>query len=151
MVDSSTSVQRAVRKKASRYGRLDAPLVVAANVREPFFDKDDEMEALFGQEQITYFKDYPDPPLKLNRKPDGVWIRGGYRPRYTRLDAVWIFDDIASWNLHDASNCFYVNPYAGDMRLPDVLYRLPHARAYEGEIQRCEGENIRRLLGASEG
>ena len=86
--DSSTPIQRAVKKKASKYGRLDAPLVVAANVRDPFSDKDAEMEVLFGKEQITYFEERPDFRPKLGRKPDGVWIQGGYQPRYTRLSAV---------------------------------------------------------------
>ena len=156
MIDSSTPVQRAVQKKAGKYGRLDAPLVVAVNARGPFFDKDGEMEALFGKEQVTFFKDRPDLPVKLTRKADGVWIQGGYKPRYTRLAAVLIFRDIAPWNLCDAPNCLYVNPFVDYTKLPDVLYRLPHARAretkipHEYEIQWFDGENIGQLLGVGE-
>ena len=37
------------------------------------------------------------------------------------------------------------------MKIPDVLYRLPHARVHEGKIQPFEGENIgRRLLGIND-
>ncbi len=146
-VDSSTPVRRAAKKKARKYGCLDAPLVVAANVRDFSFDKDDEMEALFGKERISYVEERPDRPLKISRKPDGVWIQGGYQPRYTRLAAVLIFRDIAPWNLCDAPTCLYVNPFTGDKRLPDVLYRLPHARAHEDEIQWFDGENVGQLLG----
>ena len=146
IVDCSTSVQRAVRKKAGKYGALDAPLVVAANVRDPFFDKESAMEALFGKEQITYVEERPDLPTKLGRKPDGVWIQGGYQPRYTRLDAVWMFSNVVPWNLCSMSNCLYVNPFARDMKLPDVLYRLPHARAHEYEIRWSEGENIGQMF-----
>ena len=60
--DSSTPIQRAVQKKASKYGRLDAPLVVAVNVSDPFLDKNAEMEALFGKEQVTYFEERPGLP-----------------------------------------------------------------------------------------
>ena len=148
--DSSTPIQRAVKKKASKYGRLDAPLVVAVNVSNPFLDKNAEMEALFGKEQITYFEERPDFPSKLGRKPDGVWIQGGHQPRYTRLAAVLVFRDLVPWNLCCVPNCLYVNPFAGDMKLPDVLYRLSHAREHEGEIQWFEGENIGRLLGVGE-
>ena len=130
--DSSTPVQRAVRKKAGKYGRLDTPLVVAANVLDLLLDKDAEMEALFGKEQITYFEERPDLPPKLGRKPDGVWIQGGYQPRYTRLSAVLVFRDFAPWNLCVVPNCLYVNPFTGDMKLPDVLYRLPHAIGCDG-------------------
>ena len=122
--------------------RLDAPLVVAANVRDFSFDKDDVMEALFGKEQITYFEERPDFPPKLHYKPDGVWIQGGYQPRNTRLNAVLVFYNVAPWNFCDASNCLYINSFAGDTELPDVLYRFPHAKAHEGKIQRFEGENI---------
>ena len=152
MIDSSTPVQRAIQKKAGKYGHLDAPLVVALNARDSFFDKDDEMQALFGKEQVTFTKDYPDLPVKLTRKADGVWIQGGYKPRYTRLAAVLIFRDIAPWNLCDAPNCLYVNPYIDYTTLPEVLYRLPHARAretqipHEYEIQWFEGEHISRLF-----
>ena len=114
------------------------------------------MGALFGKEQVTFTKDRPDLPVKLTRRADGVWIKGGYKPRYTRLAAVLIFRDIAPWNLCDAPNCLYVNPYVDYTKLPDVLYRLPHARAretkisHEYEIQWFEGENIGRLLGICE-
>ena len=153
MVDSSTPVQHAIQKKAGKYGHLDAPLVVAVNVRDSFFDEDDEMQALFGKEQVTFTRDRPDLPVRLTRKADGVWIKGGYKPRYTRLAAVLTFRDTAPWNLCDAPNCLYVNPQIDYTRLPDVLYRLPHARAVETqvsneyEIQRFEGENIGRLFG----
>ena len=150
MVDWPTSVQHAVRKKAGKYGALGAPLVVAANVRDPFFDKESAMEALFGKEQITYVEERPDLPTKLGRKPDGVWIQGGYQPRYTRLDAVWMFSNVVPWNLCSMSNCLYVNPFARDMKLPDVLYRLPYARAHEYEIRWSEGENIGQMFGIGE-
>ena len=145
-LDSSTPVQRAIQDKANKYGKLDEPLVVAVNVRDSLFDKDDEIEALFGKEQVAYFEERPALSPKFSRKPDGVWIQGGYQPRYTRLAAVLVFRSLTPWNLRTVPNCLYVNPFADDMKLPDVLYRLPHARAYKGEIQRSEGENIGRLL-----
>ena len=156
MIDSSTPVQHAIQKKAGKYGRLDAPLVVAVNARDGFLDEDDEMSALFGKEQVTFTPDRPDLPVRLTRKGDGVWIKGDYEPRYTRLAAVLIFRDIAPWNLRGAPNCLYVSPHAEYTRLPDVLYRLPHAKAVETqvpeayEIQRSEGENIGRLFGVCE-
>ena len=147
VTDDSTPVQRAIRKKASKYGQLDAPLVVAVNVSDPFFDKDDEIEALFGKEQIVYFENRPDLSPELSREPDGVWVQGGYRPRYTRLSAVLVFRDLTPWNLHAIHNCLYFNPFAGDkMKLPESLYRLSHARAHKDKIDWFEGENIGQIL-----
>lgn len=138
-------------KKANKYGQLDAPLVVAANViRDIFLDRVAEMEALFGKEQVNFYKDRPDLPPELDRKPDGVWIQGGYKPRYKRLTAVWIFRDIAPWNLCDAANCLYINPFDNVMKLPDVMYRLSYASARGDEMQWFEGENIGCLLGVSD-
>ena len=147
MMDSSTPIQRAIRKKAMKYCHLNAPLVVAANVRDFFFDKDAQMEALFGKERFTYFEERPDLPPKLGRKPDGVWIQGGFQPRYTRLHAVLFFRDIAPWNLGGVPIGLYLNPFVGDMQLPDALYRLPYARGARGkEIEWVEGEDIGGLL-----
>lgn len=147
VTDNSTPVQRAILKKASKYGQLDAPLVVAVNISDSFFDKDDEIETLFGKEQIVYSEGRPDLSLELGREPDGVWIRGGYQPRYTRLSAVMMFRDLAPWNLDSVHNCLYVNPFAGDnIKLPEVLYRLSHARAHKNEIHWFEGENIGQIL-----
>ena len=75
--DSSTPVQDAITKKANKYGQLEAPLVVAVNVWDPFFGKSDEVAALFGKEQIVYYEDLPEPSAKLSREPHGVWIQGG--------------------------------------------------------------------------
>ena len=61
-----------------------------------------------------------------------------------------MFRDLAPWNLCVVPNCLYVNPFADDMKLPNVLYQLPHAVGHEGEIQWVEGENIGRLLGVGE-
>ena len=146
-IDCSTSVQHAILKKANKYGQLDSPLVVAVNVRNPFFDKVDEIEALFGKEQVVYYEDRPDRSSKLSRKPDGVWIQGGHQPRYKRLSAVLVFRDLVPWNLRDVPTCFYVNPFTGgDMKLPEVLYRLPYARAHKDEIHWFGGENIGQIL-----
>ncbi|NUY01435.1 hypothetical protein [Paraburkholderia youngii] len=42
------SVRHAAKSKASRYGEIDLPLVVAINVQEEFADVTQERDALFG-------------------------------------------------------------------------------------------------------
>ncbi len=130
---SPTPVQDAIQKKAKKYD-LDAPLLVAVNVCILGFSEHEELEVLFGKEQYTIVMDCPDIPGKFTREPDGVWVRRGPpHTRYTRLKGVIMFRNISPWNLR-APCCLYVNPFTGDMKLPDVLYRLPHARAHEGKI-----------------
>ena len=150
-VDSSTPIQRGVIKKAKKYGQLNAPLVVAANVTRDFFlDRDSEMEALFGKLQVNSFRNLPNSTPELGREPDGVWIQGGYKPRYKRLTAVWIFHGITPWNLCDAANCLYINPFDNVTKLPAVMYRLSYASARGNKMQWFEGENIGQLLGVSD-
>ena len=57
-----------------------------------------------------------------------------------------MFRDLAPWNLHHVHNCLYVNPFARDTNLPEVLYRLRHAKAHKNEIHWFEGENIGQIL-----
>ena len=89
-VDSSTPVKNALIKKAGKYGEPDAPHIVAINAHD-IDGRIDEMDALFGKEQFTLRTDQPDEPPEFSREPDGVWIRGGPEPRYTRLAAVLLF------------------------------------------------------------
>ena len=147
---NSTPVQCAIKKKANKYRSLDAPLLVAVNVCIPGFSEDEELEVLFGKEQYTIDAGRLDIPGRLTREPDGVWVRRGPpHTRYTRLKGVIMFRNISPWNLH-APCCLYFNPFAGDMKLPDVLCRLPYVRVHEGKIQPFEGENIGRLLGIND-
>ena len=49
--------------------------------------------------------------------------------------------NIASWDLCDMSNCLYLNPFAGDMKLPDIRCRLANKNigrlkpAYDQTVQ----------------
>ena len=146
---NSTPVQCAIKKKANKYRSLDAPLLVAVNVRMLGFSEDEELEVLFGKEQYTIDAGRLDIPGRSTREPDGVWVRRGPHTRYTRLKGVIMFRNISPWNLH-APCCLYFNPFTGDMKLPDVLCRLPYVRVHEGKIQPFEGENIGRLLGIND-
>ena len=94
------------------------------------FSEDEELEVLFGKEQYTIDAGRLDIPGRSTREPDGVWVRRGPHTRYTRLKGVIMFRNISPWNLH-APCCLYFNPFAGDMKLPDVLCRLPHARVHQ--------------------
>lgn len=144
MGDASFEVQKRVSKKAGRYRLLDAPLIVAANVVDIRFDREAERAALFGPEQIRYFPNNPEIPDQLIRKPAGVWVEGGHKPRYTRLAGVIMFDGFYPRDPR-GSVCLYVNPFIDEPELPKPLYRLPHAKGEYGHI-RCDGIDIETLL-----
>ena len=136
--DASPEVQKAVSKKAGKYDPCYAPLVVAANVLDIRFDREGEIAALFGQEQIQYFPGLPEVQDRLIRKPDGVWIKRGYEPRYTRLMGVIMFNGFFPWNPR-GSVCLYLNPFVDNIDLPEPLCSLPRTNVENGYIRRMEG------------
>ena len=139
--DSVAPVRNALKDKARKYRTLDAPLVLAVNARDMFYNgRENDMEVLFGEEQLLYSTENPDLSPVLDRKPNGVWSRA------SRIDAVLRFQKVDLWNLARASACLYVNPHNTNAVLPDALFRLPHAIGHEGEI---EGEDIAQFLGVS--
>ena len=143
--DSVTLVRKALREKASHYGQPDLPLVVAVNARDIFYNgRANDMDVLYGKEQLWYSVENPDLPLQPDRGPDGIW------PRYSKIDAVMMFQKVNLWNLQNASVCLYLNPYKNsDSALPDILFRLPHAKGCDGIIQWFEGDNVAKLVGVS--
>ena len=145
MGDASPQVQDAITEKARKYGVLDAPLIVAANVLDVRFNQEAEVAALFGQEQIRYFPEHPEIPDQLIRKPDGIWVKGGYKPRYTRLTGVIMFRGFFPWN-PQGSVCLYLNPFIDTLDLPEHLYRLTHAIGKDGRLRRVEGIDVETLL-----
>ena len=143
--DASPQVQKAVSKKAGKYGHLDVPLIVAANVLDVRFDRESEMAALFGQEQIQYFPNHPEIPDQIIREPDGVWIKRGNEARYTRLAGVIMFNGFFPWN-PQGNVCLYLNPFIGSLDLPEPLYRLTHAIGKDGRLSWVEGIDVETLL-----
>lgn len=143
--DASRQVQEGVSGKAKKYDHLDAPLVVAVNVLDIRCDGETEMAALFGKEQIRYFPNHPEIPDQLVRKPDGVFVKGGYKPRYTRLAGVTIFRGYLPRS-PQGSACLYVNPFGYNTDLPQPLYQLPHAIWEDGRLNRTEGVDVETLL-----
>ena len=146
--DASRNVQKAVSAKAKKYGCLDAPLIVAVNVLDPRFDREAEMATLFGHEQIQYFPDLPEVADRLIRKAEGVWVKGGYKPRYTRLTGVMFFRSFFPWSPRGSAS-LYLNPSIDELELPKPCYRLPHAKGEDGRMRWVEGVDIETLLATS--
>ncbi len=143
--DAAREVQDSVSKKAKKYDQLDAPFIVAVNVLDIRFDREAETATLFGQEQIRYFPNHPEIPDQLVRKPDGVWVKGGYKPRHTRLAGLIMFNGFLPRSPR-GSVCLYVNPFDYNTNLPRPLCRLPHAIGEDGSLTWVEGIDIETLL-----
>jgi hypothetical protein len=145
------AIKGAIVKKASRYGELDQPYVIAVNVLDDFVDDTDITQALFGTEQWTIAvgpQGIAGAP-QMRRKRDGVWIDAG-GPRYTRLSAVLIAEKLHHWNVPMAKTRLYHNPWA-QRPCGCELRQLPQAVPHDGQMVQVDGRSLGDVLGLPQG
>lgn len=142
MLDAWSPIKDAVKFKGGKYGQLDKPLVIAVNFDSSFLHRIDEMQALFGQEQIVF-----NPRSKkseMKRAPNGVWIgKGG--PQCKRVSAVWIFNDLHATSLASRRNTIYFNPWA-NISIPNSLKIFPHGIVEDEKMNWIEGLSFREVF-----
>ena len=138
-------VKTAINDKRKRYGDLDAPLVIAVNVRDIFYNGfDNDMGILIGQQAISYSPSDPDIPSVITRRDNGIWSR------QHKVDAVLICSCFDILNLRNLTARLYVNPRTDSSNLPNSLLRIPRTEWIDGQINCYEGDNITHLLGIDE-
>jgi len=141
------AIRGAIAKKASRYGELDRPYIIAVNVLDDFVDDSDIMQALFGTEQYTIAvgtEGIAGPP-QMRRKPDGAWMDAG-GPRYTRVSAVFIVERLHHWNVPKAETRLYHNPWAQRPCCCE-LRQMPQAIPHDGHMTLVDGMPLGDALG----
>ena len=128
------ALRKNILEKAKQHGELEHPLIIAMNTQNGFQDREDELSALFGSEQITWLGDGRGNfmPPRVSRKPDSVW-RTPSGSRYARLHGVLFFRGAFPSNVHDVVSHLYVNPYI-EAAVPEELLRLGSARVRDGEM-----------------
>jgi hypothetical protein len=139
----------AISEKAGKYGRLEAPFVVAVNVPHWSVHPVDIMLALFGWDDVAYgFSVGPD-LMKLGMPPPrGVWLEGAsdHGKRYTRLSAVAFCSHLSPWNIDDNDLCLYNNPWAA-YPYDSVLNCLPRCVTFrDGRSERVGGLSLAQIL-----
>jgi hypothetical protein len=106
-------VKNAIREKATRYGNLSVPYLIAINILS-IFSNDDFMiaNALFGKEGITFYR-LPDGGFddKLSRTPNGAFW-GPKGPQNTRVSGVIICNDLSSGGIAKVRPILWHNPWA---------------------------------------
>ena len=71
-VNAWEPLKDAVRSKALRYGELDKPLVVAVNSDQFHLNRIDEVQALYGEEEIVVAVGGLQERTSMRRRPNGV-------------------------------------------------------------------------------
>jgi hypothetical protein len=144
-VNRSDSIRDAIVSKANKYGKLDAPLIVAVNCNCFTLDEHEELNALYGGLRFNYIQDRPDVQAWLSRASDGAW-NGRNGPRYKGVSAAWIFRDLHFHSLSIVEYVLYINPWSRYC-IPSSLLELNHYRI-DGEVGRFyPGLSTRSLLG----
>ena len=136
-VDSWSAIRDAIRFKASKYGLLDKPLVIAVNFAGRHLDRMDEMQALFGQDQVTFAVDNPEIEPRHTRAPNGAWLGAG-GPEFTRVSGAWLFDNLCVYNIPSRNPTLYLHPWARQS-VPNDLLRFSHAIGVNGSVSFMDG------------
>lgn len=123
-IDSWSGMRDAILLKGKKYGELQKPLIVAVNFEGRSLSQIDEMQALFGQEMVTFNIEDPDGTARLTRKPNGAWF-GPSGPR-GYVSGAWIFRGFSTYNANNCHYTLYVNPWAS-LPIPDELRMFPFA------------------------
>lgn len=148
IVDSWSPICDAIRSKGNRYGELDKPLLIAVNLNTFHLELIDEMQALYGQEQIVFEIGSEDKEHRMERAPSGAWFgKGG--PQYTRVSGAWLFDGLRPSSIAKKNQTIYHNPWAAKA-LPESLNCFPHAVLLENKIQWKNGLSLAEVFSLSE-
>ncbi len=153
ILNTTEAIKNAVTTKATLYGELDLPYIIAVNALcEKSVDHDDAMDALFGKEQYTVSMTESGEieSGELTRNLDGAWISLS-GPINTRVSAVLLADRVLPWRIPQASVYLYHNPYAKIPYKSDELDNLPQyvPRGQYMELQ--DRESLMTVLGLSSG
>ena len=145
--NATIALRRKIAKKATKYGRLDAPFIVAVNCLSKWgTEQIDEIQALYGTEE--FLVDVHRHAIQPRRKPDGVW-RGLKGPKNRTVSGV-LFTQIGPWNLPLARVCLYLNPWAFHP-YDGPLARLPRAVPANGELKCLPGSSVAEIFNLPEG
>ncbi len=144
------NLRTALAYKAGRYGLLDKPYVIAANVLSPTADAEDIEDSIFGDQVYTVQVTPSGPGAgKPGRKSNGVWT-GEKGPRYTRNSAILVAEQLSPWRIANAPIRLFHNPWA-KRPYESVLTRLPQWRLKNNQRHLINGMSLHEVFGLSSG
>jgi hypothetical protein len=115
-VSDVADVRAAIERKKSRYGELDAPLVLAVMPVSPTFDDEDAVSVLLGSEAVRVDPDATEvTPVRL---ADGTWRDAEH------VSAVLFGQGLFAWTVATRWPTLWLNPVA-KQELGSELIALP--------------------------
>jgi len=141
-------IRNAIKEKATKYGNLDLPYLIAINVLSIFINDDlMVMDALFGDEGITAYR-LPSGGFdhRATRALNGAFL-GPNGPQNTRVSGVIICNDLLWGNIAKINPVLWHNPWAS-IPLKQEYWPLPQwvTNADKTKLEPKPGRSISELL-----
>uniref|UniRef100_Q07RJ0 Uncharacterized protein n=1 Tax=Rhodopseudomonas palustris (strain BisA53) TaxID=316055 RepID=Q07RJ0_RHOP5 len=147
-IQPSQEIRPALKKKATKYGKLDYPYLVVLNALSTHHNDHAVLDALFGT-PCEQFSEGPDGELihKEVRKPDGIWYGPpDGKPQNTRMSGVLALMRIDPWNFASKTGLLIPNPWA-TMPLPQLVLGTSEFVLVGKQYERREGKQMHKLVG----
>lgn len=143
-------IRESVDKKASKYGELDAPYVVAVNATGEYQSEEDATDALLGSPCVI-IRQFDDGrrETKGGRNPDGVWW-GKNGPRNTGLSAVLFTKRLSPWSVELRRTLLIRSPWAA-RPLAAVPLQVDELNPVEGKFVKTDGSALGAIFGLHHG
>lgn len=141
-------IMKSIQDKATKYGKLDLPYIVAINVADELgVDEIDISNALFGEEQWTIIlRGNNVISQEPNRKPNGAWY-GPSGLRNRRVSAALIADNLSPWSIAKVTSILWHNPWTNRPLTLDTLILPQLFLGENNKLEKRKGKNGMELLG----
>jgi hypothetical protein len=147
-IEPSREIRPALKKKASRYGKLDHPYLVALNALSIHHGETAVIDALLGTPVVRLSRG-PDGEeiVEEVRQPDGIWYGPPYgQPQDTRLSGVIALKRIDPWNFCSKTGLLIPNPWAAEP-LPKLGLGTAEFILKGSQYERLDGQQMHALVG----
>lgn len=144
-VNHGEALKKKLRSKATKYGQLEVPYIIAVNGLD-FFPEDepsiDIINALLGTEQFIMQMPLGDSPkIAMTRKPDGLWTGSPDKPTNTRVSGVLFLPGLFPWSVPRSKIRLYHNPWA-KYPAKSCLTELPQAIIKDNHVEFHDGKSL---------
>jgi hypothetical protein len=124
IVDAHEGVSAAIAGKATKYGNLDLPFLIALNVLDELADLTDVKNGVLGEECVEVTRHSNGSVSQCpSRNRNGAWY-GPRGPQNKTVSAVLAALRLSPWNIRVNTPALIHNPWAHRPFHPD-LWRMP--------------------------
>lgn len=149
LVQPQAPIRDAVVGKATRYGELDLPYIIAVNAMGDYADAESAIDALFRSPAVAFIDTGSRYEHRDTRAPDGAWMgRGG--PVNTRVSAVLSTEKLTGWSVGQKRVRMLENPWA-QKPLPPISLGVDVWHAESDSLQHESGATLREIFGLPQG